>query len=55
MTTEPKLILELTAYQVNTILTALNEAPYRVSAPVIANIMEQAKTAQMTHTDPSPV
>ena len=55
MTTEARLFLELTVSQVGTILTALNEAPYRVSAPIIASILEQANAAQKAHSDPATV
>ena len=53
MTTEPKLSLVLTVSQVNTILAALNEAPYRASAPIIAFILEQANASQQAHSDPT--
>lgn len=46
MTTEPIISLDLLVSQVNIILMALNEAPYRVSAPLIASIVEQASVGQ---------
>jgi len=46
MTTEPIISLSLSVYQLNIVLAALNEAPYRISAPVIASIMDQANAAQ---------
>lgn len=52
MTTHSQISLELSVQQVNIILTALNEAPYRMSAPVIASIMEQVNAARMTSADP---
>ena len=52
MTPEPFVSLSLSVSQVNTVLIALNEAPYRVSAPLIAAIMEQANAAQ-TQPDPA--
>lgn len=50
MTPEPVLSLALSVSAVNTVLMALNEAPYRVSAPIIATIMEQAN-AERTSSD----
>ncbi len=47
MTPEPMISLELSVSQVNTVLMALNEAPYRVAAPLITSIMKQASTAQL--------
>ncbi len=52
MTAEPIISLNLSVSQVNTVLAALNEAPYRVSAPLIATIMEQANANPITHTPP---
>ncbi len=46
MNPEPLISLELSVSQVNTVLMALNEAPYRVAAPLIASIMKQANTGQ---------
>lgn len=51
MTTEPIISLDLPVSQVNIILMALNEAPYRVSAPLIASIVEQANAGQNPSTN----
>ena len=52
MTAEPIISLDLPVSQVNIILMALNEAPYRVSAPLIASIVEQANAGQNLSTNP---
>jgi hypothetical protein len=55
MNTKPIISIELSIVQVNTVLMALSEAPYRVSAPLIATIMEQAEAGQKSSTDiPAP-
>ena len=46
MTAESIISLYLPVSEVNIILMALNEAPYRVSAPLIASIVEQANAGQ---------
>jgi hypothetical protein len=46
MTADPIISIDLSITQVNTVLMALSEAPYRVSAPLIAIIMEQAEAGQ---------
>ena len=38
----PMIVLTLTVPEVNTILNALNQAPYGVVAAVIANVRDQA-------------
>ena len=48
MTNEPLVSLTLSVTQTNTILMALNEAPYRLSAPLIAIILEQANSKHST-------
>ncbi len=53
MTAEPTFSLDLSVSQVNTILLALNEAPYRISAPVIATILEQASARQNPSVSPT--
>lgn len=56
MTTESVVLIELSIIQVNTILMALSEAPYRVSAPLIATIMEQAEAGQKSPSEmPAPL
>lgn len=51
MTAEPIISLDLPVSQVNIILMVLNEAPYRVSAPLIASIVEQANAGQNSSTN----
>ena len=46
MNPETFLTLTLSASQLNIILAALNEAPYRISASLIAYIIEQANAAR---------
>lgn len=46
MTPEPIVSLELSVSQTNVILMALNEAPYRIAAPLIDSILKQANTGQ---------
>ena len=53
--TEPTISLSLTASQVNAVLMALNEAPYKVAAPLIAAIIGQASAEQgSVANDPDP-
>lgn len=39
----PKINVELTVQEVNTILAALGELPHRVAHPVISKVFEQAQ------------
>lgn len=40
---QPKINVELTVQEVNTILAALGELPHRVAHPVISKVFEQAQ------------
>lgn len=47
---QPKVTVELTVQEVNTILAALGELPHRVAHPVIGKVFEQAQKQVRTHT-----
>jgi hypothetical protein len=46
--------ITLTAQEWNNVLVALSDAPYKIAAPLVQKINEQARATETAGVDPSP-